>query len=956
MTCSIHVAECSIRNSNDNINTLPLTSLNPDRVPSTNSAPSLAKAASLIIENENEPELYMTQLATHTTNQLDPEKGGFRPTPESTDPTLIATAYGVIVLRYFGFDNRYPDGAEEQIINSTYNLSKTREDQYWFVDQLDGNTSIETTWAGITTLYTLNNLSLVDFVGVANYLEQLRDPSGGYHEANLPPSLESTYWAIETLRIIDPLTPEELLTPFMETETRKFILNSLDTTKYRFNDPSQADDAENYQLSTFYALMTMRALGEHQHQMIKDSAVNIARWIASTQYFNNESKLNGGFADRSSNSNETVLLIPTTAALASLNVLNETVSEDLFKTIINTTLANIFTIQCNLPGGGFTDRPGGSVADYSLENIFFGLLGLLSSGKFEETLDPSPQFEPMPIVRGDNVTITYFPEIYGEGPHEGFELEVTVDGRNFGLLNYTKDAYQLNLTHSDYPSPRGMFIGNHTLVAQMRILHSSLLPTASFRKTNFMTVGLSLHYEVDAKEYAPGDFISFTGTLTDRFSEILSENINTTLIDPLGEEIANKMVQASNGSLTGSIRVPNAPLLGNHTLTLKISYHTTNTTRVNIFDQPILTFLKSNSFEGTTSRTFHVGDNITLLAQVRYNSTESIPEAFVRNLNGSAIFQYTNKTLFSGIFNETEVPGNYNISGTIPRQLLTGDFNVTADIEWPNIDATITAPIGLKIVTNFEITEREGFPPPFTLLQYGHHLNWTFKVHEAFSNRTIETLTLAPGLINMTSTELEQEFSYSQANDTYAFTIDDFPDPNLPQGPYDIVIRGMLATNETYIDLLAPIRMSIDGQFEIQQIIFLNGDKVEPGQMFLVDFLIVNSAFNNLVISDLIFVSNISGPGGEYTIDITNLGFYSEGYQLLWQVPDDAPEGDYTASISRKADMLDVGNIEFSIIKKLPISEPRPWQFYAVIAFGISLAGLLLIYFRQVIKEFSRKS
>ncbi|MFX0202808.1 MAG: hypothetical protein ACFFCW_42430, partial [Candidatus Hodarchaeota archaeon] len=915
VTCSIQVAECSIRNSNSYINTRTLTPINPNRVPSANSVPSLAKAASLVIENDDEPELHMTQLAIHITNQLDQEKWGFRPTPQSSDPTLIATAYGVIVLRYFGFENRYPDEAEKQIINSTYNLSKKRADQYLFVDQLDGQESIEATWAGITTLYTLNNLSLVDFVGVANYLEQFRDPSGGYNEANLQPSIESTYWAIEIFRIIDPLTPAELLTPSMKNEIREFILNTLDTTKYRFDDPSQADADENYQLSTFYALMTLRALGEHQ--VMKDSTVNIARWIASTQYFNNESMLNGGFADRSSSSNETVLIIPTTAALASLNVLNETVSEDLFKTMINTTLANSFTIKCNLAGGGFSDRPGGSVDDYSLENIFFGLLGLLSSGKFEEKLDPSPQFEPMPIVRGDNVTITYSPEIYGEGPHEGFELEVTVDGRSFGVLNYIKDEYQLNLTHSDYPS--GMFLGNHSLVAQMRILNSSLLPTASFRKTNFMTVGLSLRYGVDAKEYAPGDFISFTGTLTDRYSENLSENINTTLIDPLGKEIANTMVQASNGSLTGSIKVPNAPLLGNHTLTLKISYHTTNTTRVYIFDQPVLTFITSNSFEGNTSRTYHVGDNITLLAQVRYNSTRSIPEAFVRTLNGSVIFQYTNKTLFSGIFNETEDLGYYNISGTIPRQLLTGDFNVTAEIEWPNIDATITAPIGLKIVTDFEITEREGFPSPFILIQYGQRINWTFKVHEAFSNRTIETITLASGLINMTSTELEQEFSYSQANDTYAFTIDDFPDPNLLQGSYYAVIRGMLVTNETYIDLLDPIRITIDGQFDIQQIIFLNGRSVEPGKKFLADFLIVNPEFNNAIISDLIFVSTISGPGGEYVIDLTNLGFYSDGYQLLWQIPEDVSEGAYSATISRNADMLVVGTFEFRVASVIPI-------------------------------------
>ncbi len=153
-----------------------------------------------------------------------------------------------------------------------------------------------------------------------------------------------------------------------------------------------------------------------------------------------------------------------------------------------------------------------------------------------------------------------------------------------------------------------------------------------------------------------------------------------------------------------------------------------------------------------------------------------------------------------------------------------------------------------------------------------------------------------------------------------------------------------------------PIRITIDGKFNIQQIIFLNGQTVEPGKNFLVDFLIINPEFNNAIISDLIFTSTISGPGGEYKIDLTNLGFYPDGYQLLWQVPEDAPEGDYTASISRKSDMLDVGNVEFNIVKKIPISEPRPWQFYVVVAFGISLAGLLLFYFRQVIKEFSRKS
>lgn len=912
----------------------------------------LAKVASLILENEEEPELHMPQLAIHITNQLDKEEWGFRPTPKSSDPTLIATAYGVVALRYFGFENRYPAGAEEMITASTYNLSRTREGQYWFVDPLDGKDSIKATWAGITTLYTLNNLSLVDFVGVANYLEQFRDPSGGYNEANLLPSLKSTYWAMETLRIIDPLTSVELLTSTMKKETREFILNSLDSTKYRFDDPSIADDDENYQLSTFYALMTMRALGEHQ--ALKDSSVSIARWIASTQYFNDESILNGGFADRPSSSNETVRIISTTAALASLNVLNKTVSEDLFKTMINTTLANYFTIKCNLAGGGFTDRPRGSIDDYSLENLFFGLLGLLSSGKFEEKLNPSPQFEPMPIIRGDNVTINYSPEIYGEGPHEGFELEVTVDGRSFGKLYYIKDAYQLNLTYSDFPS--GMFLGNHSLVTQMRILNSTLLPTASFRKFNFMTVGLSIRYEVDAKEYAPGDYISFTGTLTDRLSASLSGNINTTLVDPLNEEIANTMVQASNGSFTGSIRVPNAPFLGNHTLNLRISYHSINTTRVYIFAQPILTFISSNSFEGNTSHNYHVGDSISLLAQVRYNSTVSIPEAFVKNLNGSAIFQYTNITLFSGIFNETKVPGYYNISGTIPRQLLTGDFNVTAKIDWPNIDATITTPIRLKTITDFEITERENFPPPFTILQYGQRFNWTFKVHEAYSNRTIETITLTPGLINLTSTQLKQEFSYSQAIDTYSFTIDDYLDPNLPQGSYYVVIRGMLPTNETYIDLLAPIRITIDGQFDIQQVIFLNGQSVEPGQNFLVDFLVVNPKFNNAIISDLVFVSTISGPGGEYTIDLTNLGFYPNGYQLLWQVPEDAPEGDYTATISRKTDMGVVGTFEFRIASVIPIPEPRPWQFYAVIALGISLAGLLLIYFRQVIKEFSRKS
>jgi len=155
---------------------------------------------------------------------------------------------------------------------------------------------------------------------------------------------------------------------------------------------------------------------------------------------------------------------------------------------------------------------------------------------------------------------------------------------------------------------------------------------------------------------------------------------------------------------------------------------------------------------------------------------------------------------------------------------------------------------------------------------------------------------------------------------------------------------------------LAPIRITIDGQFDIQQIIFLNGQSVEPGKNFLADFLIVNPEFNNAIISDLIFISTISGPGGEYTIDLTNLGFYSDGYQLLWEVPEDAAEGDYTASISRKADKEVVGTFEFRVASVIPIPEPRPWQFYAVVAFGISLAGLLLIYFRQVIKELSRKS
>jgi len=882
---------------------------------------------------------------------------GFRSIPATTEADLIATATGVILMRYFGFEDNYIEGAQTNIVNFTYHLSTTREDQYLFTNRPYGIASIESTWAGIATLMTLGNLSLVDIDGVAAYLEQFRNTSGGYNETILPSSFESTYWAIETLRLIDPLTPTELLTSAMKIETRNFLRNRFDNTNNRFDDPSYDDDDESYQLSTYYALMTLRAMDEQQE--VVDIAVNIAEWIASTQYYDLyvdgsilPNDLNGGFADRPPASEDFTRLIPTAAGLASLRILNETVPEDLFSSImINTTLAENFIIQCNLGGGGFTDRPGGSINQYSIENIFFALMGFLSSGKLLEVLDSNPIFYPLPqnqlqpIVRGDDVSIMFSPNFYGEGPHEDLELEVTIDGHDFGIVQRNENAsipntYQLNISSSEFPN--GMFLGNHSLVTQIHLRNQVLIPTFSVHKQDNMTVGVNLRYEVDAESYIPGNVISFNGNLTDRVSNTLNGNLTAKLVDPIGTELTQTVFQAVNGIINGNIQIPNAPLLGNHSLIIQMISHTVNTTRISVFDQPVLMFIESNSFEGPTSRTYHIGDNISILAQVRYTSTRQILDAYVRNLTGYAQFMYSNETLFFGIFQETDVPGHYNISGTIPQQLFTGSINVTAEIFWPNTPTTTTDPIDLQIATNFELTERTGFPSPNFTLQYGRHFNWTFKVLDLFSNRIVETVTLAPGLSNRTSSHLLQNFSYSQLNNT--FTIEDVPSPNLPQGSYNLHIKGLLPTNESYIDLMSPIPLTIDGQLELQHLRFLSDSTINPGQILIVDFLIVNAAYNNEPINDVIGVSTLSGPDGTYTVNFTRLGVPP---QLIWIVPENASQGIYTATFSRSIDMLPIGSFEFTVEDVVVIDEPRPWQFYAVLVLGIIVAGLLLGFFRQ---------
>jgi len=128
----------------------------------------------------------------------------------------------------------------------------------------------------------------------------------------------------------------------------------------------------------------------------------------------------------------------------------------------------------------------------------------------------------------------------------------------------------------------------------------------------------------------------------------------------------------------------------------------------------------------------------------------------------------------------------------------------------------------------------------------------------------------------------------------------------------------------------------------------LSGTTINPDQDLIVDFIIINTGFENTEINDLHLDSTITGPEAAYTINHTSLGLPP---QLTWNVPEDAPFGNYTTTLFRNADKLVVGTFEFEVVPDVIIKEPRPWQFYAVIVFSAFEAVIVLAFFREIRKR-----
>lgn len=872
--------------------------------------------------------------------------------------TTIATYNAFMILKMTGLE-RYIV-TDEALIYSQ-NLKNLRADDLRGFAIQD---SLEPSLTG-----TFNVLSILELINRADFISNNRNSSYYIKEDCLTvinddqitfkevteeePSLESTYYGLKSLEILDSQLEDSNLVK---------VANYIAST---WQDSYFEDKTDNNSLmDSWFAIFSLEIIADHidlgTTEIPPDYRTEFISWL-----FQQQDDLNGGFGINNATSYETGAAL---SILRKLNSLNDPLLDQ--EKAVNLILSSQFNNDTLYDGyGGFSPTNETHFDDYhfvTTETSFWSSLGLYSvdyfinsstivveTDYFRSSITKAEKYD---LIQGEEANI-YIRIMYNnsysftagildlDAPSWNITTPETLEEKNLNVYFY---KYEVNVNGTDWS------LGNHSFSVSFEQRNISFFESTK-RDYEFnlsVRLDLSFNYPTDENNdgrLSPGEEISFNIRATNKTlnEEIVYHpygNITVTLFDPQGEEVSllqTVYIWPENENNTFiNVTLPAQIHLGQFSIKIVHSNNSiilsTSEMQLTINDEVYLGIIGGN-------RVLYPGKSYTLNLTYYYKYSHKFPTdanisiGFVSSVNSETIFvEKLTRSLLSYII-APQI--------TVPNRMIMGEYNISSTVYWKRADGTyFTNPkdainntlktvtvVGLPVILEDENNVMHPFDER-TEVYYGESINVTVKIGILLPNDEVinvnESIKFRAEIINRTS-KISLQFIDSELvdNETVRF-LGEINSNLIPADDYSFRTQVYSRYNNSYISLydnrtngLFIVNISISGTLQLEVFEIPTYNPANTSVVILSAKVLCVESDN--YVSGLKLQAGIKKQGVNESQTIYGVNIDNSSYQIIIPISQ-LDDGIYTISIIREIDNNIIGSFEIELntvtkIEEIPI-------------------------------------
>lgn len=883
-------------------------------------------------------------LYTYLANIYDSASYTFKSTTGSNNyATALTYMQALAILKMSGLENYIlANGENEKFsIANNFNLSANcvNSNTCGFpIVQTQKSSSLSGTFGTLMTFYLLSlESSLKIYAGQSssygptmNYILSrlfLNSTNSGFTESfdpigSLP--ISSTYWGVESLALLQPIVHYAI-----NNSVLNGIINTLKNqlyhqgNNYYFNDSTIGVSSI---LKSFYAVSILQALNNtyptqfmgnnNATALFTQLQTGLPDWLVSLQ--RTSGKFIGGLqAPESIQPN----IIDTGAALAIFDMLNTSSTQFNVSNAIQFILRSQYNLQysaANIGGWGQNNATflPNVTPDVNVENTFYAILGLYSSGYITANLHFSIETE---YSRNNNNNYYNNSMIAGVAPASLY-LKASLFNNTSFVNSFTDLTFPLfhidnwnitlNQTLIETVSTKQFFIyyfsleanssglynwtwGRHNAFIEFQLSNFTFLPNKPISLLSFVIVRPDFSVLLNnTNNFSPkpggtiNGVISLDNTTLNPNDLVIAPTnfgvFQTDLIYPNGTSVPvnTTTVNVNVTTYTFKTTLPVAIPLGDYNINVTLINGTTifySRQQFRVSDNIILSTITGTKIGGLV--TLYPGFPVNLKFGLAYAT-------YTRMVNTSAYANFINNATKQQVFSVKLVYEGGIIYGTssnavVPKQLIMGLYNITINLIWPSsivktsFNSTVSnSTLQYVHIDGTVIPYRESLSPSSTI-SYGETLNFTTQLQIKANNTIIfvnQSYELAGEIYSSQSSTLIQTLTYSLSKNSTGQLIGRL-DSNLLNSTngnpyYYLVVKVRLNSTQTFISLqdvnsghqyMKVFNLSGDLKIDKNSIMFLTGGlttNIVNTPVIIMNFNVINN--NNLTVAGLNLNATIS--------------------------------------------------------------------------------------------------